>query len=142
MATSYSSAMYSVWLIACPALPCISFRSPACTISGDSMGTYQRINVASGRPLEKLAHYSRALRAGTMVLQAGTTAMDRQGNVRGEGDIAQQVDAIMRLAEWSMGKAGGCTSVSPAGEVQAVGDWAAQTDIAHNAIQWALAQAG
>jgi len=71
------------------------------------MGTYQRINVASGRPLEKLAHYSRALRAGTMVLQAGTTAIDRQSNVRGEGDIAQQVDAIMRLAEWSMGKAGG-----------------------------------
>ena len=71
------------------------------------MGTYQRINVASGRPLEKLAHYSRALRADTMVLQAGTTAMDRQGNVYGEGDIAQQVDAIMRLAEWSMGKAGG-----------------------------------
>ena len=71
------------------------------------MGTSQRINVASGRPLEKLAHYSRALRAGAMVLQAGTTATDRQGNVQGEGDIAQQVDAIIRLAEWSMGKAGG-----------------------------------
>jgi len=71
------------------------------------MGTYQRINVASGRPLEKLAHYSRALRAGTMVLQAGTTAINRQGHVRGAGDITQQVDAIMRLAEWSMGKAGG-----------------------------------
>lgn len=71
------------------------------------MGTYQRINVASGRPLEKLAHYARALRAGAMVLQSGTTAIDRQGHVRGEGDIAQQVDAIMRIAEWSMGKAGG-----------------------------------
>jgi len=71
------------------------------------MGTYRRINVASGRSLEKLAHYSRALRAGDMVLQAGTTATDRQGNVRGEGDMAQQVDAIMRLTEWSMGKAGG-----------------------------------
>src|SRR5215831_13937560 len=71
------------------------------------MGTYQRINVASGRPLEKLAHYSRALRAGAMVLQSGTTAIDRQGNVHGEGDIAQQVDAIMRIVEWSMGQAGG-----------------------------------
>ena len=71
------------------------------------MGTYRRINVASGRPLEKLAHYSRALRVGDMVLQSGTTAINRQGNVIGEGDIAQQVDAIMRLAEWSMGKAGG-----------------------------------
>ena len=71
------------------------------------MGPYQRINVASGRSLEKLVHYSRALRAGAMVLQSGTTAIDRQGHVHGEGDIAQQVDAIMRLAEWSMGQAGG-----------------------------------
>src|SRR5262245_49073705 len=71
------------------------------------MGTYRRINVASGRPLERLAHYSRAVRAGDMVLQAGTTAIDRQGNVRGVGDVAQQVDAIMRIAAWSMGKAGG-----------------------------------
>ncbi len=42
-----------------------------------------------------------------MVLQSGTTAIDRQGNVLGEGNIAAQVDAIMTLAAWSMGKAGG-----------------------------------
>ena len=71
------------------------------------MGTYRRINVASGRTLEKVAHYSRALRVGDMVLQSGTTAIDRQGNVRGVGNVAQQVDAIMKIAEWSMGKAGG-----------------------------------
>ena len=71
------------------------------------MTTSRRVNVASGRPLEKLAHYSRALRAGDMVLQSGTTAIDRQGNVRGEGNVAEQVDAIMRIATWSMGKAGG-----------------------------------
>jgi enamine deaminase RidA (YjgF/YER057c/UK114 family) len=71
------------------------------------MGAYRRINVASGRPLEKLAHYSRALRAGDTVLQSGTTAIDRQGNVHGVGDVAKQVDAIMRIAEWSMGKADG-----------------------------------
>ena len=67
----------------------------------------RRVNVASGRQLESLAHYSRALRVGDTVLQSGTTAIDRQGNVRGEGDVARQVDAIMRIAEWSMGKAGG-----------------------------------
>jgi enamine deaminase RidA (YjgF/YER057c/UK114 family) len=67
----------------------------------------RRINVASGRQLESLAHYSRALRVGDTVLQSGTTAIDRQGNVRGEGDVARQVEAIMRIAEWSMGKAGG-----------------------------------
>src|SRR5262249_39963405 len=66
-----------------------------------------RVNVASGRPLEALAHYSRALRVGDTVLQSGTTAIDRQGDVRGEGDVTAQVDAIMRIAEWSMGKAGG-----------------------------------
>ena len=71
------------------------------------MGTYRRINVASGRRLEKLAHYSRAVRAGDRVFQAGTTAIDREGNVVGEGDITKQVEAIMRIAEWSMGKAGG-----------------------------------
>src|SRR5262245_37743547 len=71
------------------------------------MTEHRRINVASGRPLEPLAHYSRALRAGDMVLQSGTTAIDRQGQVHGEGDIAAQVEAIVALAEWSMGKAGG-----------------------------------
>jgi enamine deaminase RidA (YjgF/YER057c/UK114 family) len=71
------------------------------------MGTYRRINVASGRQLEKLAHYSRALRVGDMVLQSGTTAINRDGEVYGAGDIAKQVEAIMTIAEWSMGKAGG-----------------------------------
>jgi enamine deaminase RidA (YjgF/YER057c/UK114 family) len=71
------------------------------------MSPQRRVNVASGRQLESLAHYSRALRVGDTVLQSGTTAIDRQGNVRGEGDVARQVEAIMRIAEWSMGKAGG-----------------------------------
>jgi len=71
------------------------------------MATHRRVNVASGRQLEELAHYSRAVRVGDMVLQSGTTAIDRQGNVRGEGDVAEQVHTIMRIAEASMGKAGG-----------------------------------
>lgn len=71
------------------------------------MTTPRRINVHSGRPLEQVAHYSRALRVGDTVLQAGTTSLDRQGNVRGAGDVTAQVDAIMKIAAWSMGKAGG-----------------------------------
>jgi enamine deaminase RidA (YjgF/YER057c/UK114 family) len=71
------------------------------------MNTPRRVNVASGRQLESVAHYSRALRVGDTVLQSGTTAIDRQGNVRGAGDVARQVEAIMKIAEWSMGKAGG-----------------------------------
>jgi enamine deaminase RidA (YjgF/YER057c/UK114 family) len=72
-----------------------------------AMSTPRRVNVASGRQLESQAHYSRALRVGDTVLQSGTTAIDRQGNIRGEGDVARQVEAIMTIAEWSMGKAGG-----------------------------------
>ncbi len=71
------------------------------------MGTYRRVNVDSGRPLEHLAHYSRALRVGDMVLQSGTTAIDTEGNIIGEGNIARQVEAIMEIAAENMGKAGG-----------------------------------
>jgi enamine deaminase RidA (YjgF/YER057c/UK114 family) len=71
------------------------------------MTTSRRLNVHSGRPLEQTAHYSRALRVGDTVLQSGTTSLDRQGRVRGEGDVAAQVDAIMKIAAWSIGKAGG-----------------------------------
>lgn len=71
------------------------------------MSTLRRVNVSSGRSLEQQAHYSRAVRVGDTVLQAGTTAIDRQGHVRGVGDIARQVETILAIAEWSMGKAGG-----------------------------------
>ena len=71
------------------------------------MTKHRRINVDSGRPLEPLADYSRALRVGDMVLQSGTTAIDTEGNVIGEGDIARQVDAIVEIAEKTMGQAGG-----------------------------------
>ncbi len=71
------------------------------------MATYRRVNVASGRPLESLAHYSRALRVDNRVLLSGSTAIDRVGTVIGEGDIVRQVDAIMELAQHYMGSAGG-----------------------------------
>ena len=71
------------------------------------MTTPRRINVSSGRTLEATAHYSRAVRVGDTVLQAGTTAIDRKGDVCGVGDVTKQVETIMAIAEWSMGKAGG-----------------------------------
>lgn len=71
------------------------------------MTTPRRINVSSGRTLEQTAHYSRAVRVGDTMLQAGTTAIDRKGDVRGVGDVTKQVETIMAIAEWSMGKAGG-----------------------------------
>lgn len=70
------------------------------------MATHRRVNVASGRQLEQVAHYARAARVDDTVLQSGTTAIDRDGNVRGVGDVVAQVDAIMTIAAASMGKAG------------------------------------
>jgi enamine deaminase RidA (YjgF/YER057c/UK114 family) len=57
----------------------------------------KRINVDSGRPLEGRAHYSRALRVNELVLQSGTTAIDRDGNVIGQ-DIRTQVRAVLDIA--------------------------------------------
>src|ERR1051325_8852411 len=36
-----------------------------------------------------------------------STPLDRQVTVGGVGDVAAQADAIMKIAAWSMGKAGG-----------------------------------
>jgi enamine deaminase RidA (YjgF/YER057c/UK114 family) len=94
----------------------------------------RRCNVASGRQLESLAHYSRALRVGDTVLQSGTTAIDRQGNVRGD-DVVAQVEAIMKIAEWSMGQAGGSLADVVRSRVYvtdiAVGDAAARAIARH-----------
>ena len=99
------------------------------------MGTYRRINVASGRTLEKLAHYSRALRVGDLVLQSGTTAIDRRGDVRGVGDVARQVETIMTIVEWSMGRAGGSLADVVRSRIyvtdMAVGDAAIRTVAKH-----------
>ncbi|MFT4583156.1 MAG: enamine deaminase RidA (YjgF/YER057c/UK114 family) [Gammaproteobacteria bacterium] len=69
----------------------------------------KRINIDSGRPLEGRAHYSRALRVNELVLQSGTTAIDRDGNVIGQ-DIRTQVRAVLDIARASMAAAGGAFS--------------------------------
>src|SRR5262245_30736498 len=72
-----------------------------------AMTPLRRLSVASARQLEQLAHYSRVVRVVDIVLQSGTTAIPRKGNVHGVGQVVRQVDATMRIARWSMGKAGG-----------------------------------
>ncbi len=57
--------------------------------------------------MEPLAHCSRELRCGDMVLQSGTTAIDPDGNIIGENNIGAQVDAIADIAKGTMGEAGG-----------------------------------
>jgi enamine deaminase RidA (YjgF/YER057c/UK114 family) len=70
------------------------------------MATQGRINVSSGRPLESRAQYSRALRAGSLVIQSGTTAIDREGNILGD-DVVTQTNAILSIAAESMAAAMG-----------------------------------
>jgi enamine deaminase RidA (YjgF/YER057c/UK114 family) len=54
---------------------------------------------ASGGPWEVGFAYSRAVRAGDMLLVAGTTAIDEDGVVRGVGDAgAQAAFALDRIA--------------------------------------------
>jgi enamine deaminase RidA (YjgF/YER057c/UK114 family) len=53
----------------------------------------------SGGPWEAAFGYSRAVRAGDMLLVAGTTAIDEDGVVRGVGDAgAQTAFALDRIA--------------------------------------------
>jgi enamine deaminase RidA (YjgF/YER057c/UK114 family) len=55
--------------------------------------------IGSGGPWEAGFGYSRAVRAGDMLLVAGTTAIDEDGVVRGVGDAgAQTAFALDRIA--------------------------------------------
>ena len=70
-------------------------------------GKVLRVNVTSGRPIEEKAKFSRAIRINDLILQSGTTAIDTQGNILGV-NVAEQVEAILSIAENSMTAAGGC----------------------------------
>lgn len=61
---------------------------------------------ASGGPWEARFGYSRAVRAGDLVLVAGTTAVDEDGVVRGIGDAAAQTEFILDRIEAALAAAG------------------------------------
>lgn len=61
---------------------------------------------ASGGPWEARFGYSRAVRAGELVLVAGTTAVDEDGVVRGIGDAGAQTEFILDRIEAALAQAG------------------------------------
>lgn len=61
---------------------------------------------ASGGPWEARFGYSRAVRAGDLVLVAGTTAVDEDGVVRAIGDAGAQTAFVLDRIEAALAQAG------------------------------------
>lgn len=66
----------------------------------------ERQHISSGTPWEGKAGYSRAIRVGSLVYVAGTTASDEQGKVIGVGDIYAQTIYTIRKIERALVEAG------------------------------------
>ena len=64
-----------------------------------------RKNISSGAPWEAIVGYSRAVRIGSHVWVAGTTATDEQGLVIGVGDAAAQTRYVLQKIERALSEA-------------------------------------
>lgn len=65
-----------------------------------------RQNISSGAPWESIVGYSRAVRIGSHVWVAGTTASDENGNVVGVGDVAAQTRYVLKKISRALEEAG------------------------------------
>ena len=66
-----------------------------------------RINILSGAKWEDIVGYSRAVRIGSLIEVAGTTAVDENGQVIGSGDPYEQTRFILSKIEIAINAAGG-----------------------------------
>jgi enamine deaminase RidA (YjgF/YER057c/UK114 family) len=65
-----------------------------------------RTNFGSGGPWEAAVGYSRAVRVGNMIHVAGTTALDDEGRLVGEGDAYAQAKQALRNIRTVLERAG------------------------------------
>jgi enamine deaminase RidA (YjgF/YER057c/UK114 family) len=65
-----------------------------------------RQQVSSGAPWERVVGYSRAVRVGTQVFVAGTTATGADGQVMGVGDAYTQTLQALRIIEAALREVG------------------------------------
>ena len=65
-----------------------------------------RQNISSGAPWESIVGYSRAVHLGNMIVVAGTTAADEQGQVVGVGDPYAQTMYILEKIKKALAQAG------------------------------------
>ena len=65
-----------------------------------------RTNISSGGPYEATFGYSRAVKVGTMVFVAGSTAIQPDGTIAGVGDPYAQTVATLRTIEKALQQAG------------------------------------
>lgn len=66
----------------------------------------ERERISSGTKWEPFVGYSRAVKVGTRIYVAGTTATDERGELVGEGDAYAQTVRVMKNIERALGKAG------------------------------------